>query len=128
MITPSNSPRDVTQGVYGAEDLDANRTWVNTPDYGNVWQPTVAAYWAPYHAGRWAWEDWYGWTWVSYDPWGWAPYHYGRWFNNPRYGWCWYPGVSGVRHYWSPALVGWIGFGGGGGFGFGFGNVGWVRL
>jgi hypothetical protein len=74
--------------------------------------------------------DWYGSTWVSADPWGWAPYHYGRWFNRAGYGWLWYPGVFGVPHYWSPALVGFFGFGGGVGFGagFGFGNVGWVPL
>lgn len=128
MMLQSNSSRYVPQGVYGAEDLDNYGNWVSTPDYGNVWQPTVAADWAPYHSGRWVYEDWYGWTWVSYDPWGWAPYHYGRWFHHDRFGWCWYPGAIGVRHYWSPALVGWFGFGGGGGFGFGFGNVGWVPL
>jgi hypothetical protein len=127
-ILQSNSSRYIPQGVYGGEDLDNYGNWVSTPDYGYVWQPTVAQDWAPYQAGRWVWEDWYGWTWVSYDPWGWAPYHYGRWFSHPRYGWCWYPGAIGVRHYWSPALVGWFGFGGGGGFGFGFGNVGWVPL
>jgi hypothetical protein len=36
--------------------------------------------------------------------------------------------MMGVRHYWSPALVGFFGYGGGMGFGFGFGNVGWVAL
>jgi hypothetical protein len=118
----------VPPGVYGAEDLDPYGNWVNVPQYGNVWQPTaVGPDWAPYQSGRWVWLDWYGWTWVSYDPWGWAPYHYGRWFNQPGYGWCWYPGVIGVRHYWSPALVGFFGFGGVG-VGFGFGNVGWVPL
>ena len=125
MMLQANSNRYVPSGVYGAEDLDAYGNWVNVPDYGNVWQPTVGPGWAPYSAGRWAWGDWYGWTWVSSDPWGWAPYHYGRWFNAPGFGWCWYPGVIGVRHYWSPALVGWFGFGGGVGVGFGFGNVGW---
>ena len=129
LMMQSNSSRYVPSGVYGAEDLDNYGNWVNVPDYGNVWQPTVGPDWGPYHAGRWVWEDWYGWTWVSYDPWGWAPYHYGRWFHHDRFGWCWYPGVIGVRHYWSPALVGFFGFGGGGfGFGFGFGNVGWVPL
>ena len=128
-LMQANSNRYVPQGVYGAEDLDNNGNWVNTPDYGNVWQPSVAPDWSPYYNGRWAWEDWYGWTWVSYDPWGWAPYHYGRWFHHDRYGWCWYPGAFGVHHYWSPALVGWFGFGAGNfGFGFGFGNVGWVPL
>jgi hypothetical protein len=127
VLTRSTSNRYVGQGVYGAEDLDPYGTWGNDPDYGNVWRPTVAAGWAPYQSGRWVWEDWYGWTWVSYDPWGWAPYHYGRWSWQTGFGWGWYPGRMGMRHYWSPALVGFFGFGGGG-MGFGFGNIGWVPL
>ncbi|HWC95634.1 MAG TPA: FecR family protein, partial [Candidatus Sulfopaludibacter sp.] len=67
-VDPSNS------GIYGTEDLDANGTWTDVPQYGEVWHPRVAADWAPYRSGRWVWEDWYGWTWVSYDSWGWAPY------------------------------------------------------
>jgi hypothetical protein len=127
-ITQSVSSRYVGQGVYGAEDLDTAGSWSSVPEYGNVWRPTVNADWAPYQSGRWVWEDWYGWTWVSYDPWGWAPYHYGRWFHD-SYGWGWYPGLMTGRHYWSPALVGFFGFGRGGfGGGFGFGNVGWVPL
>ncbi len=127
-ITQSVSARYVGQGVYGAEDLDANGTWSNVPEYGNVWRPTVDADWAPYQSGRWVSEDYYGWTWVSYDPWGWAPYHYGRWFHDGG-GWGWYPGSIYSRNYWSPALVGFFGFGHGGfGGGFGFGNVGWVPL
>ncbi|MBV9506057.1 MAG: hypothetical protein JO323_13735 [Acidobacteriia bacterium] len=123
----SPSTRNVPPGVYGTEDLDPYGRWVDVPQYGNVWQPVQTAGWAPYQAGRWVWLDWYGWTWVSYEPWGWAPYHYGRWFYEPAFGWCWYPGAIGVRHYWSPALVAFFGFGGGG-VGFGFGNVGWVPL
>lgn len=129
VIAQSPSYQYVPQGVDGAEDLDQNGTWVDNPDYGYVWRPSVPAGWAPYSNGRWVWLDWYGWTWVSYDPWGWAPFHYGRWFWGANYGWCWYPGVLGVRHYWSPGLVAFFGFGGGGfGVGFGFGNVGWVPL
>lgn len=121
-VDPSNS------GVYGTEDLDSAGVWTEVPNYGNVWRPTVGPGWVPYGNGRWVWEDWYGWTWVSYDPWGWAPYHYGRWFFDTGFGWCWYPGARGYRSFWSPALVGWFGYGGGIGFGFGFGNVGWVAL
>ncbi len=130
LLTQSRSAQRVPQGVYGSEDLDNNGNWVYTPDYGNVWQPQVAPGWAPYQQGQWEWLDYYGWTWVSADPWGWAPYHYGRWFNRPGFGWLWYPGVFGMPHYWSPALVGFFGFGGGAGFGvgFGFGNIGWVAL
>ena len=130
-IAQSQSTQYVPQGVYGAEDLDQAGSWVDYPDYGYVWRPRVSVGWAPYGNGRWVWEDWYGWTWVSYDPWGWAPFHYGRWFWGANYGWCWYPGVIGVRHYWSPGLVAFFGYGGGGfgvGVGFGFGHVGWVPL
>ena len=128
MLTQSRSAQRVPQGVYGSEDLDNYGDWVDTPDYGSVWQPQVAPGWAPYQSGQWQSLDWYGWTWVSADPWGWAPYHYGRWFWRTGLGWLWYPGVFGMPHYWSPALVGFFGFGGGGGFGFGFGNIGWVPL
>jgi hypothetical protein len=126
----SSSYQNVPQGVYGAEDLDSYGTWNNVAPYGNVWTPAgMGPGWAPYRNGRWVWEDWYGWTWVSADPWGWAPYHYGRWFWDTGFGWCWYPGVFGHRHYWSPALVSWFGYGGSGiGVGFGFGNLGWVPL
>jgi hypothetical protein len=122
-----NSPSNqyVPQGVYGAEDLDRYGTWSNVPDYGNVWQPTEPAGWSPYSQGQWTWEDWYGWTWVSYDPWGWAPYHYGRWFHRDNFGWAWYPGSRFGRHYWSPGLVAFVGWGGAG---FGMGNIGWVPL
>jgi hypothetical protein len=122
----STSYQYVPEGVYGAEDLDRSGNWENVPDYGYCWRPTVSVDWAPYSMGRWAWEDWYGWTWISSDPWGWAPYHYGRWFNRGNMGWYWYPGGQG-RHFWSPALVGFIGWGGGG-MGFGYGNIGWVPL
>jgi len=130
-LQASTSNQYVPQGVYGAEDLDTAGTWANVAPYGYVWRPTVVGVgWSPYRNGRWVWLDWYGWTWVSYDSWGWAPYHYGRWFFDARLGWNWYPGALGVRNYWSPALVGFFGYGGlGVGVGFGgFGNIGWVPL
>jgi hypothetical protein len=34
----------------------------------------------------------YGWTWVSDYNWGWAPFHYGRWIFDDSYGWIWVPG------------------------------------
>jgi hypothetical protein len=126
----SRSYNYISRDIYGAEDLDDHGHWVYVAPYGYVWSPRVAVGWAPYRYGRWSWIDWYGWSWVSYDPWGWAPYHYGRWFYNAPYGWCWYPGAIHARHYWSPALVGFFGFGGGVsiGIGFGWGHVGWVPL
>jgi hypothetical protein len=124
----SRSYEYLSHDIYGAEDLDDHGRWVSVPSYGYVWTPRVAVGWAPYRYGRWSWIDWYGWSWVSHDPWGWAPYHYGRWFYSAPYGWCWYPGQRYRRHYWSPALVGFVGFGRGFGVGVGFGHVGWVPL
>ena len=112
----------------GSEDLDANGTWEDAPDYGQVWVPNEPDGWAPYRDGNWVYEPYYGWTWVGYEPWGWAPYHYGRWmwYGNS---WAWWPGpVWGggfYRPFWAPAYVSFFGFGGGWGFGFGFGWGGW---
>lgn len=122
----SASYRYVSPSIPGAEDLDRYGDWVYDAPYGYVWAPRVAVDWAPYRYGRWSWIDYYGWTWVSYDPWGWAPFHYGRWYQGPR-GWCWWPGAIRSRHYWSPGLVAFAGFGAGG-VGAGFGNIGWVPL
>lgn len=125
----ANTSQYVPPDVYGTEELNGHGQWVNTPDYGNVWEPAVGPDWAPYSVGRWAWEDYYGWTWISYDPWGWAPYHYGRWFWRGGLGWLWWPGALHARAFWSPALVGFFGFGHGFGVGFGgFGRIGWVAL
>ncbi len=126
----SASYQHTPQGVYGVEDLDGHGSWVDSPQYGRVWAPAVAAGWAPYQNGRWAWMDYYGWSWVSYDPWGWAPYHYGRWFWNANR-WCWWPGQRSARTFWRPALVAWVGWGSGGvgmSVGGGWGRVGWVPL
>jgi hypothetical protein len=133
VIRNAQSWNHTNRYYVGSEDLDAYGHWVNVPDYGQVWSPTVAVGWAPYRAGRWVWEPYWGWTWVSYEPWGWAPYHYGRWF---LYGssWMWWPGpVDGYGNYrpeWAPAYVSFFGFGGhrGVSVGFGFGSVGWLPI
>jgi hypothetical protein len=131
LLERTSSYRYVSPDVAGAEDLDSYGRWTVDAQYGNVWVPNVDSDWAPYRVGRWVDEDYYGWTWVSGDPWGWAPYHYGNWYMS-SFGWAWYPGPIYGRHYWRPALVGFVGwgggFGGGIGVGFGFGNVGWVPL
>jgi hypothetical protein len=76
----SVSARYVSPDVIGYQDLDTYGTWRNDPSYGNVWVPTrVAADWAPYRDGHWAWVDPWGWTWVDDAPWGFAVSHYGRW-------------------------------------------------
>lgn len=115
----------------GSEDLDVYGHWVNVPDYGRVWSPTVGAGWSPYRAGRWVWEPYWGWTWVSREPWGWTPYHYGRWLLYGK-SWMWWPGPvdSGGDYHpqWAPAYVSFFGFGGHRGVSAGFGSVGWLPL
>jgi len=115
----------------GSEDLDAYGHWINVPDYGRVWSPTVAGAWSPYRAGRWVSEPYWGWTWVSHEPWGWTPYHYGRWFLYGK-SWVWWPGpVDGDSNYrpeWAPAYVSFFGFGGHRGVSVGFGSVGWLAI
>jgi hypothetical protein len=115
----------------GSEDLDVYGHWMNVPDYGRVWSPTVSGGWSPYRAGRWVWEPYWGWTWVSHEPWGWTPYHYGRWFLYGK-SWMWWPGpVDGEGSYrpeWAPAYVSFFGFGGHRGVSVGFGSVGWLPL
>ncbi len=113
----------VPEDMAGTEDLDDNGQWENTPDYGHVWVPTaVAAGWAPYSVGHWAWVSPWGWTWVDNASWGFAPFHYGRWARW-RNSWCWVPGPRHVRPIYSPAMVAWVG----GGAGVAAG-VGWFPL
>jgi hypothetical protein len=97
-------PPDMT----GAEDLREHGDWQRSDDWGMVWFPrAVAADWAPYREGRWAWVAPWGWTWVDDAPWGFAPFHYGRWVHwRGRWGWC--PGDYRHRPVYSPALVAWV--------------------
>ncbi|KAF0182917.1 MAG: FecR domain protein [Nitrospirae bacterium] len=102
-----------------ARDFDTGGRWVNVPEYGNVWTPTVIVIerWAPYRHGRWIWRHGH-YIWLPYDPWGWAPYHYGRWTYVTRYGWCWVPPAP-RQVFWGPGYVGWVRSGS---------YIGWVPL
>ena len=105
----SISARYVSQDVVGYQDLDANGSWRVDATYGNVWFPNrVAADWAPYRDGHWAWVDPWGWTWVDDAPWGFAVSHYGRWANFHGT-WGWVPGPVRSRAYYAPALVVFVG-------------------
>jgi hypothetical protein len=80
-------------------------SWIHSPDYGQVWQPTVETVnpdWRPYvNEGQWVATD-NGPYWQSGYSWGWAPFHYGRWAQAPKLGWVWVPGKT-----WAPAWVSW---------------------
>ncbi len=105
----SPSARYVSPDVVGYQDLDSNGTWRSDPSYGNVWTPNrVAAGWAPYRDGHWAWVDPWGWTWVDDAPWGFAVSHYGRWANISGT-WGWVPGPVREQAVYAPALVAFVG-------------------
>ncbi len=122
--------RYVSPYMTGYQDLDSYGDWRNTSDYGTVWYPrTVAADWAPYRFGRWAWVAPWGWTWIDAAPWGFAPFHYGRWAMIAGR-WAWVPGRPLARPVYAPALVGWVGDSGWN-VSFSFGTapaVGWFPL
>lgn len=82
--------------------------WIQHPGYGNVWLPNVGPDFHPYASGgNWVMTE-YGNTWVSDYAWGWAPFHYGRWIFDQAYGgWLWIPGSD-----WAPAWVSWRSGGG----------------
>jgi hypothetical protein len=76
--------------------------WIDDPQYGSVWSPSVDRDFRPYYTnGHWVMTD-YGNMWASDYTWGWAPFHYGRWIRNFHYGWLWIPDTE-----WGPAWVSW---------------------
>ncbi|MDB5873673.1 MAG: putative prolin-rich exported protein, partial [Ramlibacter sp.] len=126
-----NSPsrKYVSTELIGYEDLDQNGTWRKDRTYGSVWVPNrVAADWAPYREGHWAWVEPWGWTWIDEQPWGFAPSHYGRWAHIDS-GWAWVPGPAKARPVYAPALVAFVGGDSFRGPGSGGGStVGWFPL
>ena len=83
-------------------ELQPYGTWVDDPNYGDVWIPNVDEDFKPYATnGHWIVTE-YGNTWESDYEWGWAPFHYGRWRFDDYYGWEWIPGSE-----WGPAWVNW---------------------
>jgi len=84
------------------DELSPYGTWLNDPQYGYVWAPSVSRGFRPYYTdGYWVNTD-YGNMWMSDYPWGWAAFHYGRWAYSDYYGWIWVPGDE-----WGPAWVSW---------------------
>ncbi|MFD1140328.1 DUF6600 domain-containing protein [Larkinella insperata] len=90
------------------DELAPYGEWVRNPEYGQVWMPEVNDDFQPYATnGHWAVTE-YGNTWVSDYDWGWAPFHYGRWLFDDYYGrWIWVPDSE-----WGPAWVSWRSGGG----------------
>lgn len=74
------------------DHLSPHGRWINDSEYGYVWAPRVEPDFQPYASrGHWVMTE-YGNTWVSDYDWGWAPFHYGRWIYDDYDGWLWIPG------------------------------------
>ncbi|HTS49024.1 MAG TPA: DUF6600 domain-containing protein [Bryobacteraceae bacterium] len=105
----AESQKYVSSGVIGAYDLEDCGIWLTSPTLGAYWTPRcVAAGWAPYRVGRWAWIEPWGWTWIDDAPWGFAPFHYGRWASIDG-AWSWIPGPVRGQAVFAPALVVFVG-------------------
>ncbi len=106
---PQPAPEVSYQNFYDA--LSPYGEWINNPEYGYVWMPNVGQEFKPYSTnGNWVYTD-EGWAWASNYSWGWAPFHYGRWFYEDGYGWMWIPGNEWAPAWvsWrrSPDYYGW---------------------
>ncbi|HEY8733683.1 MAG TPA: DUF6600 domain-containing protein [Puia sp.] len=91
---PASAPPPEENVSYQSfyDELSPYGSWINYPGYGYVWMPNVGPDFQPYATnGNWLYTD-AGWTWASDYNWGWAPFHYGRWFYDNGYGWMWVPG------------------------------------
>lgn len=76
------------------DDLSPYGTWIDYPGYGHVWNPGLSGDFRPYATnGHWV-SSVEGWAWASDYNWGWAPFHYGRWLYDDMYGWLWIPGYD----------------------------------
>lgn len=76
------------------DDLSPYGTWIDYPAYGHVWHPAITGEFRPYLTnGYWDYSN-EGWMWMSNYKWGWAPFHYGRWVYDDLYGWLWIPGYE----------------------------------
>ena len=73
------APNYVSPEMTGYQDLNRYGQWGQDQSYGQVWYPQVAADWAPYRNGHWAYVSPWGWTWIDDAPWGFTPFHYWRW-------------------------------------------------
>jgi hypothetical protein len=102
---PPTPPAPTADSSFFYDDLAPYGAWVDVPDYGQAWQPTVETIdfeWRPYlDHGQWVDSD-SGWYWQSDYSWGWAVFHYGRWVKEVPLGWVWVPDKT-----WAPAWVAW---------------------
>ena len=106
LLSPKDATADNFRGVSFQvfyDELMPYGDWIRDANHGYIWLPAVNGDFHPYGTnGHWVMTE-FGNTWVSYYDWGWAPFHYGRWyFDNYYQSWAWIPGYD-----WGPAWVSW---------------------
>jgi hypothetical protein len=91
---PSFAQEEVVNFQAFHRTLAAHGDWVYSDRWGEVWIPAdVPDDFHPYYSGgHWVNTEEYGWLWDSSYDWGDIPFHYGRWVNDPDDGWMWIPG------------------------------------
>lgn len=134
---PAYAPA-ITSQMTGIAELGQYGSWAQSPQYGALWYPTVAAGWTPYREGYWAYIPPWGWTWVESEPWGFAPFHYGRWVDADGR-WAWAPAPAYIagdygpfyQPVYAPAVVSFFGVALAAGITAALlssGSIGWVPL
>lgn len=106
-----SAPQYAPQSINFYDVMGQYGSWVNSAQFGRVWQPYSTQGWRPYLYGHWL-NTQYGATWEGYEPWAWAGYHYGDWAFTRDAGWVWIPGYD-----WHPGRVSWA---------QGLGSIGWM--
>jgi hypothetical protein len=88
--------------------------WIVVRGQGRGWRPyvrVVGADFVPYATGGYWLNTDLGWTFETSWSWGWAPFHYGRWFFDQDAGWVWVPdtvwGPAWVEWRYGGGYVGW---------------------
>jgi hypothetical protein len=75
------------------QELSPYGRWMNNPRFGHVGVCNDDGFKPYYTNGHWEYTN-YGWSWESDYDWGWAPFHYGRWEYDNYSGWMWIPGYE----------------------------------
>ncbi len=106
ILAPKKAEANINRGVSFQifyDELAPYGDWVRDARHGYIWLPAVEQGFHPYGTqGHWVMTE-FGNTWVSYYDWGWAPFHYGRWYFDDYFqSWAWVPGYE-----WGPAWVNW---------------------
>ncbi len=92
MVSAQGSSQISFQTFY--DELSPYGQWIEDYNYGYMWIPHVNRNFQPYASdGYWTMTN-YGNTWVSNYSWGWAPFHYGRWLYDDFLGWAGIPGYE----------------------------------